>query len=58
MRECADRRDNTERDYTHITGSLKPSMSPSGGNARVLRIYGAFAVLMGRTEAGIAAIHV
>jgi TolB-like protein/Tfp pilus assembly protein PilF len=42
-------------DFAGATDELQRAMTLAPGNARVLRDYGAFAVLMGRTDAGIAA---
>jgi len=42
-------------DFASANDEYQRAMTLAPGNARVLRDYGAFAVLMGRTEAGIAA---
>jgi TolB-like protein/tetratricopeptide (TPR) repeat protein len=42
-------------DFTRATEELERTLALAPGNARVLRDYGLFAVLMGRPEAGIAA---
>ena len=42
-------------DFASANDEYQRAMALAPGNARVLRDYGAFAVLMGRTEAGIAA---
>jgi TolB-like protein/DNA-binding winged helix-turn-helix (wHTH) protein/Tfp pilus assembly protein PilF len=44
-------------DLTHASDELQRAMTLAPGNARVLRDYGGFAVEMGRTDAGIAAVR-
>ena len=42
-------------DFTRADEEYERALALAPGNARLLRLYGFFAVLMGRTEAGIAA---
>ncbi len=42
-------------DYTHALQEYERAMALAPGDARVLQFYGAFAALMGRSDAGIAA---